>query len=51
MWRKDLHGRLSPELELVKSAGLLGMFGGVVIGAYQDSRKVFMEFMKQNKVS
>ena len=51
MWRRDVYGRASPELETVQQAGTVALISGAVLGAFIDSRDVFMKFMAQNKVN
>ena len=50
MWRRDLYHRLSPELEYVKQVSSAAAVSGFVLGAFLDSRDVYMKFMAQNKV-
>jgi len=49
MWRRDVYGRASPELETVQQAGTVALISGAVLGAFIDSRDVYMKFMAQNK--
>ena len=50
MWRRDEHQRLSPELEFCTNAGYVAAATGLILGAFKESRQVYMNFMAQNKV-
>ena len=50
MWRRDRYNRLSPELEFCISVSTVAFFTGLVIGAFKESRHVYMKFVAANKV-
>ena len=50
MWRRDLYYRLSPELEFCSSTSTAAFVLGFFLGAYKESRTVYMKFMAANKV-
>jgi len=49
MWATDEFGFLGPELLFVKQATEVGFFGGMVVGSYFESAKVYRIFLEQNK--
>lgn len=49
MWRRDRYNRLSPELEFCTNVGSTAIFSGLIIGAFKESRHVYMKFVASNK--
>ena len=50
MWRRDRYQRLSPELEFCTNMGTVAVISGLVLGAFKESRHVYMKFIAANKV-
>ena len=50
MWRRDEYHNLSPELEFCAQAGIAGCITGLILGAFKESRDVYMKFIAANKV-
>ena len=49
MWRRDRYGKLSPELEFCYDTATAGLVAGAILGAFKESREVYMKFMAANK--
>ena len=49
MWRRDQYHYFSPELEFCVQAGTAGCITGLILGAFKESRDVYMKFIASNK--
>ena len=49
MWRRDQYHTFSPELEFCSQAGIAGCITGLILGAFKESRHVYMKFIAANK--